>query len=92
MAPNVIDQDFTATGPNQKWGADISYICTREGWLYLAVVIDLFARKVVGWAAGDRLHRSLALAALNKTFVMRRPEPALIHHFDRVSEPDPKLS
>jgi putative transposase len=48
IAPNVIDQDFAATGPNQKWGADISYIWTREGWLYLAVVIDLFARKVVG--------------------------------------------
>ena len=86
IAPNVIDQDFAATGPNQKWGADISYIWTREGRLYLAVVIDLFARKVVGWAAGDRLHRSLALAALNKAFVMRQPEPGLIHHSDRGSQ------
>nr|WP_264484335.1 IS3 family transposase [Mesorhizobium sp. PAMC28654] len=77
---------FAATGPNQKWGADISYIWTREGWLYLAVVIDLFARKVVGWAAGNRLHRSLALAALNKAFVMRQPEPGLIHHSDRGSQ------
>ncbi|SMD15207.1 putative transposase [Fulvimarina manganoxydans] len=48
IAPNLLDQDFTATGPNQKWGVDISYIWTREGWLYLAVVIDLFARRVVG--------------------------------------------
>src|SRR6185503_13897095 len=52
VAPNLLDQDFTATGSDQKWGADISYVWTREGWLYLAVVIDLFARRVVGWAAG----------------------------------------
>ena len=49
VAPNLLNQDFNATGPNQKWGADISYVWTREGWLYLAVVIDLFARRVVGW-------------------------------------------
>ena len=48
VAPNLLDQDFTATGPDKKWGADISYVWTREGWLYLAVVIDLFARRVVG--------------------------------------------
>ena len=59
--------------PNQKWGVDISYVWTREGWLYLAVVIDLFSRRVVGWAVGDRLHRDLALAALRKALVMRRP-------------------
>ncbi|SKA37439.1 putative transposase [Consotaella salsifontis] len=59
VAPNPLDQDFTATGPNQKWGCDISYIWTREGWLYLAVVIDLFARRMVGWAVSDRLHKEL---------------------------------
>jgi transposase InsO family protein len=59
VAPNLLDQDFTATGPDEKWGADISYVWTREGWLYLAVIIDLFARRVVGWATGDRLHRNL---------------------------------
>src|SRR5437764_14683007 len=57
VAPNLLDQDFTATGPDKKWGADISYVWTREGWLYLAVVIDLFARRVVGWATGDRSGR-----------------------------------
>jgi putative transposase len=57
VAPNLLDQDFMATGPDKKWGADISYVWTREGWLYLAVVIDLFARRVVGWATSDRLHR-----------------------------------
>lgn len=56
VAPNLLDQDFAAIGPNRKWGADISYVRTREGWLYLAVIIDLFARRVVGWAASDRLH------------------------------------
>ncbi len=104
IAPNIIDQDFTATTPNQKWGVDISYVWTREGgagqgsgdvkhrwkagagWFYLAVVIDLFSRRIIGWAVGDRLHRDLALAALRKALVMRRPPEGLIHHSDRGSQ------
>jgi transposase InsO family protein len=86
VAPNIIDQDFTAERPDEKWAADISYIWTREGWLYLAVVIDLFARRVVGWAVADRLHHDLALAALRKALVMRRPAAGLIHHSDRGSQ------
>lgn len=86
VAPNIIAQDFATTSPNQKWGADISYIWTREGWLYLAVVIDLFARRVVGWAVSDRLHRQLALRALEKAITMRRPPKGLIHHSDRGSQ------
>ena len=86
VAPNLIDQDFTATGPNQKWGVDISYVWTREGWLYLAVVIDLFSRRVVGWSVSDRLHRSLALAALRRGLAIRRPAPGLVHHSDRGSQ------
>lgn len=86
VAPNLLDQDFAATRPDEKWGADISYVWTREGWLYLAVVIDLFARRVVGWATGDRLHGHLALAALRKALVMRRPDGGLIHHSDRGSQ------
>jgi putative transposase len=86
IAPNIIGQDFDASKPDEKWGADISYVWTREGWLYLAVVIDLFSRKIVGWAAGDRLHRELALAALRKAFAMRRPSKGLIHHSDRGSQ------
>lgn len=86
VAPNLLDQDFSAEGPNQKWGSDISYIWTREGWLYLAVVIDLFARRAVGWAMADRLHRELALTALRKALIMRRPTPGLIHHADRSSQ------
>ena len=65
---------------------DISYIWTCEGWLYLAVVIDLFARRVVGWATADRLHRNLALAALRKAITMRQPNKGLIHHSDRGSQ------
>ncbi len=86
IAPNLIDQDFAATAPNQKWGVDISYVWTREGWLYLAVVIDLFSRRVVGWSVGDRLHRSLALAALRRALAIRRPAPGLIHHSDPGSQ------
>lgn len=86
VAPNLIDQDFQAERPDAKWGADISYVWTREGWLYLAVVIDLFARRVVGWAVSDRLHRGLALAALRRAILMRRPPAGLIHHSDRGSQ------
>ena len=86
IAPNIIGQDFTTTAVNEKWGVDISYVWTREGWLYLAVVIDLFSRRVVGWAVGDRLHRDLALAALRKALAMRRPPTGFIHHSDRGSQ------
>ena len=86
MRPTSSTRNFTATALNQKWGVDISYVWTREGWLYLAVVIDLFSRRVVGWAVGDRLHRALALAALRKAIVMRRPPKGLIHHSDRGSQ------
>jgi transposase InsO family protein len=86
VAPNLINQNFVAMGQNQKWGADISYVWTREGWLYLAVVIDLFARRVVGWATSDRLHKELALSALRKALTLRRPAKGLIHHSDRGSQ------
>lgn len=86
VAPNLLDQDFTASGPNQKWGADISYVWTREGWLYLAVVIDLFARRVIGWATSNRLHTELALSALRRAITVRRPAAGLIHHADRGSQ------
>jgi putative transposase len=84
--PNLLDQDFAAAMPNQKWGADISYVWTREGWLYLAVVIDLFARRVIGWATSDRLHKELALSALRRAIAVRRPAVGLIHHADRGSQ------
>ena len=82
IAPNLLEQDFSAERPNQKWNADISYVWTSEGWLYLAVVLDLFARRVVGWAVSDRLHKELALEALRKALAIRRPGEGLTHHAD----------
>ena len=86
IAPNLLDRDFAAEAPDQKWSADISYIWTAEGWLYLAVLIDLFSRRVVGWAVSDRLKKDLALRALRMALVTRRPPRGLIHHSDRGSQ------
>jgi putative transposase len=82
VAPNLIEQNFSAERPNQKWNADISSVWTSEGWLYLAIILDLFARRVVGWAVSDRLHKELALEALRKTLAIRQPGKDLIHHSD----------
>lgn len=86
IAPNLLQQDFTASGPNQKWAGDITYIWTREGWVYLAVIIDLFSRRVVGWAISNRMKQDLALRALNMAIAIRRPPPGCIHHTDRGSQ------
>ena len=86
VAPNLLDQDFSAEGPNEKWGVDISYVWTAEGWLYLAIVLDLFSRKIVGWAISDRIKRGLAMEALRRALVLRKPLPGLIHHSDRGSQ------
>jgi putative transposase len=86
VADNILDQDFTATAPDQKWGVDISYIWTAEGWLYLAIVLDLFSRRIVGWQLSDRMQRGLAMAALQRAINLRRPPPGLIHHSDRGSQ------
>ena len=83
VAPNVLDRDFSADAPNQKWVTDITYIPTREGWLYLAIVLDLFSRRVVGWSMSDRIDTNLVLAALNMAILNRGPVPNLIHHSDR---------
>ena len=86
VAPNLLDQDFTATAPNQKWGVDISYVWTNEGWLYLAIVLDLFSRRIVGWAVSDRMKKDLALTALKRAIAVRRPSQNLLHHSDRGSQ------
>ena len=64
MAVNQLDQDFTATGPDKKWATDITYVATAQGWLYLAVVLDLYSRRIVGWAMSDSLQRQLVIDAL----------------------------
>lgn len=86
VAPNLLAQDFTASRPNEKWLTDITYIPTAEGWLYLAVVLDLYSRRIVGWAMGDRLERHLVIAALQMAVKMRQPPPGLLHHSDRGSQ------
>ncbi|KAA2211251.1 IS3 family transposase [Pseudoroseomonas oryzae] len=86
VASNLLEQDFTATGPNQKWGSDISYIWTAEGWLYLAIVVDLYSRRIVGWSVGDRLRKELPMAALQRALVTRMPPPGLVQHSDRGSQ------
>jgi transposase InsO family protein len=86
VADNLLDQTFLATRPNQIWLADITYIPTDEGWLYLATVLDLFTRKVVGWAMRDHMRQELTVAALTMAIQRRRPGPGLIHHSDRGSQ------
>lgn len=83
-APNVLGQDFKANAPNQKWVADITYLPTAEGWVYLAVVIDLFSRKVVGWTMSNRLTTPLVTKAMKNAIEVRKPATeSLIHHSDR---------
>ncbi|WP_370530701.1 IS3 family transposase [Brucella abortus] len=86
VAPNLLDQDFTCDRPDQKWGVDISYIWTAEGWLYLAIVVDLYSRRIIGWEARDRMKKDLAICALKKAIAIRYPKPGLIQHSDRGSQ------
>ena len=86
VAPNLLDRQFTVEAPNTVWLADLSYIWTREGWLYLAVVLDLFSRQVVGWAMDEQMPQELTLAALDMAIKRCRPLPGLMHHSDRGSQ------
>jgi transposase InsO family protein len=86
VAPNRLDRQFEVAAPNTVWVADISYIPTREGWLYLAVVLDLFSRQVVGWAMDQQMPQELTLAALDMAIQRRRPLPGCMHHSDRGSQ------
>jgi putative transposase len=86
VAENLLGQNFVADRPDQVWLADITYIPTGEGWLYLAVVLDLLTRKVVGWAMRDHMRAELTIAALTMAIQRRRPAAGLIHHSDRGSQ------
>ena len=86
VAENVLDRQFLPTEPNQAWGVDITYLWTQEGWLYLAVVIDLYSRRVVGWAMDRRMKKALVIRALMMAVNLRRPAAGLIHHSDRGSQ------
>jgi len=82
-APNLLKRDFSAEKPNQKWVTDITYIDTAEGWLYLASVMDLYSRKIVGWAMSDQIDSSLTASALQMARITRSPRVGLIHHSDQ---------
>ncbi len=86
IAPNLLEQDFPATAPNQRGVPAITYIPTDEGWLFLAAIMDLHSRRIVGWAMQPTMHRSLVLKALDMAVTDRRPSPGLIHHSDRGSQ------
>lgn len=83
---NLLERDFTAQAPNRVWLGDITYITTEEGWLYLAALLDLFSRKIVGWNTADRIDRMLTLRALDVALQARQPSPGLIHHTDQGSQ------
>ncbi len=83
VPPNLLDRDFDAAQPNEKWVTDITYVWTGDGWLYLAVILDLFSRRVVGWAMADHLETSLCLDALQMALRNRPNVAGLIHHSDR---------
>ena len=86
IAPNVLDRQFAVERPNQVWVSDITYVPTREGWLYLAVVLDLYARRVVGWSMQPTLERKVVLAALRDALGRRQVAAGILHHSDRGSQ------
>jgi putative transposase len=85
-APNRLNQDFSATTANTKWVSDFTYIDTAEGWLYLAIILDLFSRKVVGWAMSAQMNTALVETALHMALQTRQPEDSLLHHSDQGSQ------
>jgi len=82
-APDLLQRQFHAAAPNRAWVGDMTFIRTRQGWLHLAVLLDLYSRKVVGWAMGDRATTALHQAALSMAIMQRRPGPGVVHHTDR---------
>jgi transposase InsO family protein len=82
-APDLVGRRFTAAAPDRVWTADITYVPTWQGWLYLAVVLDVYSRRVVGWAMAEHLRTELVLDALDMALWNRRPDPGLVHHSDQ---------
>lgn len=83
IAPNLLEQQFVATGPDQVWVADITYVATRQGWLYLAAILDVWSRRVVGWSMANHMRAQLVSDALRMAITTRRPAAGLIHHSDQ---------
>ena len=86
VAPNLLERNFSPSAPNQAWSADLTYVWTDEGWLYLAAVLDLFNREVVGWSIKPRMTSDIVIDALTMAWFRRKPTPGLMHHSDRGSQ------
>ena len=86
VAPNLLNRQFAVDKPDQVWTTDITYIPTQEGWLYLAVVMDLYSRAIIGWAMDSRMTRELTISALRMAWFRRHPQPGVLHHSDRGSQ------
>ena len=87
LAPNILNREFNPSKPNKAWASDITYVWTKEGWLYLAVTMDLYSRKIVGWSLQDRMKKSLVVDAFSMGLKRRRPNTEdLLHHSDRGSQ------
>ena len=86
VAPNLLNRQFSVDKPDQVWTTDITYIPTQEGWLYLAVVMDLYTRAIIGWAMDKRMTRELTMSALRMAWFCRHPKPGVLHHSDRGSQ------
>ena len=86
VAKNVLNREFSPSAPNQVWATDITFLWTQQGWIYLAVVIDLYSRRVVGWSIDRRMKKALVIRALMMAVNLRKPPPGLIHHSDRGSQ------
>jgi putative transposase len=86
VAANLLNREFTPEAPNQRWSSDITYIWTSEGWLYLAVVMDLFSRAIVGWSMSERMTRELVINAFGMAVKRKKPPSGLLHHSDRGSQ------
>ncbi len=85
-APDLVNRNFTAARPDETWVADITYVPTHEGWLFLAAVMDLYSRKIVGWSMRDDLEAPLVVDAISMAITRRKPKPGLVHHSDRGSQ------
>ena len=86
VAVNLLERDFTADAVNKKWAADITYISTEQGWLYLAAVMDLYSRRIIGWSMSEHIDSALVLSAMKMAISQRKPQAGLLHHSDRGSQ------
>lgn len=85
IAPNLLNRCFQAERPNQVWVGDVTFIATRMGWLYLAILLDLYSRKIIGWSMSNRIDKHLVLDALDMALIRRKPDSEVLHHTDRGS-------